>query len=131
MESHSSSAGASKEQFWRRALRRYQASGLSIRAFCQREGLRECNFYAWRREIQRRDQLDERPVAHPPAPPANGTQVRASFLPLRVLPDGLAGSAAPRSIESVLSGGPTVRVPDGFDRRTLSDVLIVLGSQPC
>ena len=124
-------ASTIKEQFWRRALQRYERSGLSIRAFCRGEDLRECNFYAWRRELQRRDQLGERPVAQPPASMANGSQVRASFLPLRVLPDGLAGSAPPRSIEIVLSGGPTVRVPDGFDRRTLSDVLSVLERQPC
>lgn len=42
---------ASKERFWRDVLRRFAASGLSVRAFCKRERLTESAFYAWRRTI--------------------------------------------------------------------------------
>ena len=35
------------------------------------------------------------------------------------------------AIEIVLNGGPTVRVPTGFDPRTLGDVLAVLEGRPC
>jgi hypothetical protein len=31
----------------------------------------------------------------------------------------------------VLDGGPTVRVPAGFDPWTLDEVLAVLGGRPC
>ena len=41
-----------KEEFWRLALREYQQSGLTIRAFCQKEGLSEPCFYAWRKKIE-------------------------------------------------------------------------------
>lgn len=41
-----------KEEFWRLALREYQQSGLTIRAFCQREGLSEPSFFAWRKKIE-------------------------------------------------------------------------------
>jgi hypothetical protein len=34
-------------------------------------------------------------------------------------------------IEIVLNGGPTVRVPTGFDVRTLGDILAVLEGRPC
>jgi hypothetical protein len=44
-----------KEQSWRRRLEAHGASGLSVRAFCRREGLAEPRFYWWRREIARRD----------------------------------------------------------------------------
>ena len=43
-----------KEEFWRLAMREHQLSGLSIRAFCQREGLSEPSFYAWRKKIVKR-----------------------------------------------------------------------------
>jgi hypothetical protein len=38
-----------KERFWRRMLRQWQRSGLSIRAFCLEHNLAEPSFYAWRR----------------------------------------------------------------------------------
>ena len=44
-----------KEQYWRLVLDEFGASGLTVREFCKREGLREPSFYAWRKEIRRRD----------------------------------------------------------------------------
>ena len=44
-----------KEQQWRQHIRDWQGSGLSIRAFCDRRGLSQPSFYAWRSELQRRD----------------------------------------------------------------------------
>ena len=44
-----------KEQQWRRWIQKWRASGLSGRAFCTRHGLAQPSFYAWRRELQRRD----------------------------------------------------------------------------
>ena len=38
-----------KERFWRRALRQWQRSGLSVRAYCAEHDLTEALFYAWRR----------------------------------------------------------------------------------
>jgi transposase-like protein len=43
-----------REDFWRTALAKFSASGLSIRAFCRGEGLTESAFYAWRREMRLR-----------------------------------------------------------------------------
>jgi hypothetical protein len=53
-----------KEKFWRRALARFRSSGLSVRAFCDRELLSEPSFYAWRAELARRDQ-QQRPGQGP------------------------------------------------------------------
>ena len=47
-----SKRSAEKEEFWRLALREHQQSGLTIRAFCRREGLSEPSFFAWRKRIQ-------------------------------------------------------------------------------
>jgi hypothetical protein len=37
-----------KEQQWRRWIGEWRASGLSVRAFCDRRGLAIPSFYAWR-----------------------------------------------------------------------------------
>ncbi len=44
-----------KETHWRETLERQSSSGLTVRAFCQREGLTESSFHAWRRTIAQRD----------------------------------------------------------------------------
>jgi transposase-like protein len=44
-----------REARWRDALRRHEASGLSVRAFCRREKLHESAFYFWRRTLAERD----------------------------------------------------------------------------
>ena len=44
----------------------------------------------------------------------------------------VGGSAeAAHGVEIVLGEGRTVRVPAGFDRQTLADVLAVLEAPPC
>ena len=47
-----------------------------------------------------------------------------------VAPEAVATRTAP-PIEIVLPTGSIVRVPFGFDPRTLGDVLAVLGGRPC
>lgn len=46
---------AEKEAFWRLVFEEHRASGQSVRAFCQQESLSEASFYAWRKELERRD----------------------------------------------------------------------------
>ena len=43
----------------RSALRLWSESGLSVRAFCQREGLRENAFYSWRRKLRAENRASE------------------------------------------------------------------------
>jgi len=95
-----------KEQFWRRAVARYQKSGLSVRAYCAEHGLSEPSFYGWRRELVRRDQRRAELAAKPVA-----------FMPVRVVSEPSA------AIEIVLSNGSIVRVRPGFDATTLRQVL--------
>jgi hypothetical protein len=64
-------------------------------------------------------------------PPYERTEAAPGFSPVRVVePEGVAPGPAP-PIEIVLPAGPTVRVPSGFDPRTLGDVLAVLVGRPC
>ena len=44
------------EARWRALLARYPKSGLSVRAFCAREQVKECGFYTWRRTLRLREQ---------------------------------------------------------------------------
>ena len=44
-----------REKFWRRTIRDQQRSGLSVRDFCDREGLKDWTFRWWRQELARRD----------------------------------------------------------------------------
>ena len=46
---------AGKEEFWRRLIERQRRSGLSIRVFCHQNAISEPSFYAWRKQLQRRD----------------------------------------------------------------------------
>ena len=103
--------GSSKEQFWRRMMRRWHRSRLSVRAFCQTHELAEPTFYAWRRILAERDSAAVRfvpvQVASEPSP-----QVTA------------ADSAA--SLELVLGAGRLLRVGPGFDESTLRRLLALL-----
>jgi transposase-like protein len=101
-----------REAFWREALGRYAASGMSVRAFCQRERLTESAFYAWRRTIAQRDG-DRR---------QRGTPGRPNFLPLRV-----THHAAPDSSISIeLAGGRVLRLPDSTSPERLAALIHAL-----
>ena len=54
-----------------------------------------------------------------------------TFLPVRVVEGDDPQSRSVPPIEIVLPDGPTVRVPAGFDPRTLTEVLTVLGGRRC
>jgi hypothetical protein len=113
-----------REKFWRRTIRDQQRSGLAVRDFCQRQGLKDWTFRWWRQELARRDQVPTMATA--------GEQAEAApvFLPVRVV-DLEAVSLPVPPIEIVLPTGPIVRVPSGFDPRSLGHVLAVLEGRPC
>jgi hypothetical protein len=114
-----------REKLWRRTIREQQRGGLSVRDFCRREGLKDWTFRWWRQELTRRDHERSADASAEPTEPA------PSFLPVRVVDlEAVAPRTAP-PIEVVLPDGAIVRVPCGFDPRTLGDILAVLGGRPC
>lgn len=118
-----------RERFWRRTLRRQERSGLPVGDFCRREGLKDWTFRFWRQEVARRDQ--ELSAASPGEPEGEPTRGAPAFLPVRLVDlEAVTPLTAP-PIEIVLPTGPTVRVPSGFDPRTLGRVLAVLEGRPC
>src|SRR5581483_4425366 len=100
-----------KEQQWRRWMREWRGSGLTVRAFCDLHGLAEPSFYAWRRTLEERQ---AEPVA---------------FVPVQVVGD--VQPAAAGALEVVLSNARTARVAPGFDAATLTRLLAVLEDKPC
>ena len=118
-----------REKFWRRTIRQQQRSGLTIRAFCLREGLKEGAFRWWRQALARRDreasattQVDR--DGEPTAP-------ASAFLPVRLVElEAVSPRPAP-PIEIVLPTGTTVRVHSGFNPSALDQVLAVLEGRPC
>lgn len=107
---------SSKERFWRRMVRRCNRSGLSVRAFCEEQGLSQPSFYAWRRTLAARDEAAVRfvpvhvtspPLTSPPQPPTT-----------------TAGSAS--ALELVLGAGRQLRIGPGFDGPTLRRLLVLL-----
>jgi hypothetical protein len=101
-----------KEQFWRRALARWEQSGLSVGAFCIKERLTPCTFYWWRRELVRR-----KPAA-------------VSFLPIHVVAEP-GRSVDASGLEIALARGRRLLIQPGFDHDTLRQVLRVLEEPAC
>jgi transposase-like protein len=103
---------SSKEQWWRRQVRQWRSSGLSVRAFCAAQGLSEPSFYAWRRTLAQREEATAAPL-----------------VPLTVTPESKPATADDRSVaalELVLHAGRRLRIGPGFDGPTLARLLALL-----
>lgn len=123
-----------KERQWRRIVRRWDSSGLSVREFCDWQRLSEPSFYAWRRELAKRDRESVSAATAGDAPiPARSKQPTSSrspgpaFLPVRVVADGAPADCATSSrtggLEVHLPGGVRLTVPPECDRELLRDVI--------
>lgn len=98
------------EQVWRQRFALWRQSGLTIRGFCDQHGLSQASFYAWRRELLRRD------ARRAPTDPSATT-----FVPVQVV------STPPTTpLELVLTDGRIVRVTPDFDADTLRRLLATL-----
>ena len=118
-----------REKFWRRTIRQQQSSGLTVRAFCLREGLKIGAFRWWRQALARRDrEPSATPVGDREGEP---TEAVPAFLPVRLVDLEAAPPRPSPPIEIVLPTGPTIRVLLGFDPRTLGQVLAVLEGRSC
>ena len=74
-----------KERSWRQIIRRQQRSGLSVRAFCEEEGLKESAFRWWQGGLRRRERgSPSAPPESSHAKPTVGT-MPPTFLPVRVV----------------------------------------------
>lgn len=119
------------ERAWRKRMRQYERSGLTIRQFCEQEGIVAHQFSWWRSELKRRDTKSTsvgKRARHKKSrlrtksdnkPLANTSQ---RFVPVEIQPSP-RGDA---SIEIILDQPPRLRVSSGFDAELLREVVGVL-----
>ena len=91
---------AEKEKFWRGKMAEYEKGGLTVREFCARDGLREVQFYYWRRELKEASK-------------------KAGFVEL-VRSGGVNGGAG---VSIRVDDGLSIVVERGFDEETLKAAL--------
>lgn len=108
---------SAKEHFWRELIAGQAASGLSVRAWCLRHEVSEASFYAWRRELARRD------AAADVAP-------RFAEVVVRDQREG-SGSVAAGGLLQIHLEDARLEVPAGFDGATLRTVLQLLRGGSC
>ena len=100
-----------RERSWREAILDWQASGLSIRAYCRQRQLTETAFHYWRRELRRRDaKSGPRPAT-------------SAFVPVTVIP------AAAIAVEVRCPSGHVVSLPNA-DAATLRALFAALAPVP-
>jgi len=95
---------------WRERLVRFQDSGLTIKAFCEREGVSVSNFHAWKRRLG---------IGQAKASSRKSAKGRDQKPPLFV-PVSVAVGASASEVRIELPGGAVVRVPLEADERVLA-----------
>lgn len=113
------------ERAWRKRIRQQERSGLTVKAFCDQEGLAAHQLTWWRSELKRRDGKSKSAGQGPRRAKTNSKQAEAAagFVPVRIEPQ------APSSVEIVLDQPPRIRVSCGFDADLLREVVRVLESR--
>ena len=100
-----------REATWRKRVGDQPGSGLSVREYCRRRGLKESGFYFWRAELARR-------------------QSRPAFVPVSVSAAQVSSPGAGQ-LEILLRDGVRIRLAGAVDRRLLADALAVLEERSC
>ena len=110
-----------KEKYWQGIISKASRSGMSIRSFCQAEGIHEAQFYSWRRKLKmtgnRRKRRKNNPEGH------------TSFA--LVTDERDAGTMTSAGIELILAGNRRLRIGKGVDPETLAGVVTVLERDLC
>jgi transposase-like protein len=158
MDESSKSKRVETREFWEAAIRLWAESDVSVREFCNREGLTEHSFYSWRRKLMPEcpapEVAQESSATDGGQVPADGRRRRRrkqvagptgtktsaiEFLPVRVVGDEgshvhaafVETAAGAASIELVGASPWRVRILAGFDPITLRAVLTTLERRPC
>jgi hypothetical protein len=105
-------ADPATRRLWQQRLGRFRHSGLTVAAFCDREGISLASFYAWRRRLQ--------------ADMAPDALVEPRLVPVRLVPPP---PSAP--VELLLPSGCVLRLSPDTDLIWLRQLLPLLGVVPC
>ena len=108
-----------REAFWRDVVGRREASGLSVRAFCQGENVPESAFYFWRRTLaERAGKLPKRPRAT-----SRRASAPAAFVPVRIRREALPLTA---EVAQERSRGGVLWFSDSMSVSRIVDVIRAL-----
>lgn len=119
----------SRAVFWREKIAEQAGSGLSISAFCRREGISPNSFYSWRRVLFSAGDAGPGPGVVGKSWPRVAEGV---FAPLVVSAPGVIGIGGLTEVggecrlEVVLPCGLRLRVHPGFDAETLRRLVAAL-----
>ena len=100
-----------KPDFWQLVFQEYQISGLSIRAFCEREGLPEPSFYAWRKRLAANETVSLKTAS-------NDIAVDR-LVPVRIVPEDRS-----QHVVKQVSAAMEIRTPSGYTLRLDENVEI-------
>ena len=96
-----------KRAFWRMVVQMQEESGLSVRKFCEREGLGQASFFAWRRKFR-----------------AEGAErCEHGDESVRLVPVKLVEEKGPSAVEVVSPSGLILRVGDDANTENVRRVL--------
>jgi transposase-like protein len=110
-----------KEDFWRMIIADQQASGLSARAFCKRDGISESMFYNWRSKLAARDSSPPADTTPQLIPVAVSSKTRSP-----ILANGNEPENTSQQIEIQTPGGFMLRVSDAIGSSSLGRLLSVV-----
>jgi hypothetical protein len=102
---------SSREAFWRKVVARQRGSGLSVKGFCQQEGVAVASFFYWKRRIREQ---------------GSDPQPAVQFAPVRVVAQEPARSETGGVIEIRLSRARRIRLRGPVDSQQLATVVAVL-----
>ncbi len=108
-----------RQQFWRDHVAGWKSSGLSLRLYSERHGLKAGTLGSWNSRLKAQ-------AADAPASSA-GPEAAATFLAVHVAePTVSVPEPRDEGIELALPGGCVVRIGRGFDAVTLDRLLTVI-----
>lgn len=113
-----------KEATWRKHLRLWKRSKLSVREFCQLHQIPEPSFYYWRKRLEAQGSLPASPDSDDTTSPTGPEPTQALFVPVRL-------STSSEPVLVVLADGTQLHVPADFDAHALRRLLDVLRGEPC
>ncbi len=113
-------SSSEKQAQWRRRLRRFRSSGLTVAAFCAAEGVSVPSFYQWRRKLA--GSTPRLAGSSRPASRRSAQSAQRAFQRIVVTP------APAMSVR--LPGGVEIELPTAHPETVRTLVAALLGSRP-
>ncbi len=101
-------------------LKRWEESGLSLRAFGQKEEIPYSRLVYWRRKL--------RPGSTRSKKPKKKSAAKPEFVPVKVVPDEAESAPPVVQVIAWLPNGVSLDIPPGVDQQELQRLVDVLAS---